>query len=174
MFCLSQQQMDCHRAIRLAVRSNNLDELRGNTDWWDNVWPAQWGKQMIYINVLGPRKCSWLESHGLFGGSSRCTWSISGFKKVEGAQLEKDSFRGKFSAAGKLFIEQNRWPWFTWWFNHLPGPSISPTRTPMPVASRGGSPGRIGKLPCKPSWTWRCRLGAERERVPRSLPTPGR
>ena len=22
-------------------------------------------------------------------------------------------------------------PWFTWWFNHLPGPSISPKRTPM-------------------------------------------
>ena len=21
--------------------------------------------------------------------------------------------------------------WFTWWFNHLPGPSISPKRTPM-------------------------------------------
>ena len=22
-------------------------------------------------------------------------------------------------------------PWSTWWFNHLPGPSISPKRTPM-------------------------------------------
>ena len=23
--------------------------------------------------------------------------------------------------------------WFTWWFNHLPGPSIAPERTPMVV-----------------------------------------
>ena len=25
----------------------------------------------------------------------------------------------------------NGWPWFTWWLNHLPGPSISLKRTPM-------------------------------------------
>ena len=30
-----------------------------------------------------------------------------------------------------LFCWKNRWPWFTWWFNHLPEPSISPKRTPM-------------------------------------------
>ena len=24
--------------------------------------------------------------------------------------------------------------WFAWWFNHLPGPSISPKRTPMEMA----------------------------------------
>ena len=30
-----------------------------------------------------------------------------------------------------LFWYTNRWPWFTWWFNHLPGPSIYPKRTPM-------------------------------------------
>ena len=30
-----------------------------------------------------------------------------------------------------LFWYKNRWPWFTWWFNHLPRPSISPKRTPM-------------------------------------------
>ena len=28
-----------------------------------------------------------------------------------------------------LFWLKNRWHWFTWWFNHLPGPSISPKRT---------------------------------------------
>ena len=22
-----------------------------------------------------------------------------------------------------LFWQTNRWPWFIWWFNHLPGPS---------------------------------------------------
>ena len=26
---------------------------------------------------------------------------------------------------------KNRGPWFTWWFNQLPGPSIFPKRTPM-------------------------------------------
>ena len=31
-----------------------------------------------------------------------------------------------------LFWSKNRWPWFTWWFNHLP---ISPKRTPMDVRS---------------------------------------
>ena len=28
--------------------------------------------------------------------------------------------------------------WFTWWFNHPPGPSISPKRTPM--CRGGGNP----------------------------------
>ena len=31
------------------------------------------------------------------------------------------------------FGRKNRWPWFTWWFNHPPGPSISPKRTPTPT-----------------------------------------
>ena len=30
-----------------------------------------------------------------------------------------------------LFWFKNRGPWFTWWFNQLPGPSISPKTTPM-------------------------------------------
>ena len=30
-----------------------------------------------------------------------------------------------------LFWCKNRWPSFTWWFNHLPGPSFCPKRTPM-------------------------------------------
>ena len=30
-----------------------------------------------------------------------------------------------------LVCSKNRGPWFTWWFNHLPGPSICPKRTPM-------------------------------------------
>ena len=39
-----------------------------------------------------------------------------------------------FSTMGVLFGcfgRKNRWPWFTGWFNHPPGPSISPKRTPM-------------------------------------------
>ena len=32
-----------------------------------------------------------------------------------------------------LFWWENRWPWFTWWFNHLPGPSICPKRTIVQV-----------------------------------------
>ena len=30
-----------------------------------------------------------------------------------------------------VLVRKNRWTWLTWWFNHLPGPSISPKRTPM-------------------------------------------
>ena len=30
-----------------------------------------------------------------------------------------------------LSCSKNRWFWFIWWFSHLPGPSISPKRTPM-------------------------------------------
>ena len=37
-----------------------------------------------------------------------------------------------------LFWQKNRWPWFTWWFNHLPGPSIPPKRTPMIVVYSSG------------------------------------
>ena len=45
------------------------------------------------------------------------------------------------SAQGGRKIEGDSW--FTWWFNHLPGPSICPKRTPMFVAAvvrrnRGG------------------------------------
>ena len=25
-----------------------------------------------------------------------------------------------------VVLLENRWPWFSWWLNHLPGPSISP------------------------------------------------
>ena len=35
---------------------------------------------------------------------------------------------------------KNRGPWLTWWFNQLPGPSVS-KRTPMPAGS-GENPGR--------------------------------
>ena len=44
---------------------------------------------------------------------------------------------GKVVSIGALFGcygRKNRWPWFTWWFNHLPGPSICPKRTPMVVS----------------------------------------
>ena len=39
------------------------------------------------------------------------------------------------------------WPWFTWWFNHLPGPSICPKRTPMPKDVKKDS--RKGMI-----WQW--------------------
>ena len=29
-----------------------------------------------------------------------------------------------------VVLVENRRAWFTWWFQHLPGPSICPTRTP--------------------------------------------
>ena len=32
------------------------------------------------------------------------------------------------------FARKNRWPWSTWCFSYLPGPSISPERTPMPLS----------------------------------------
>ena len=32
-----------------------------------------------------------------------------------------------------LFWSKNRWPWFAWWFNHLPGPSFCAKRTPMGI-----------------------------------------
>ena len=50
-------------------------------------------------------------------------------------------------------------PWFTWWFNHLPGPSICPKRTPMTtcgslvladaVGGGGGGRGRFWPTPIK-------------------------
>ena len=46
-----------------------------------------------------------------------------------------------------LFWLKNSWPWFTWWFNHLPKPSISSKWTPItPRLSRLGSRGEYGTL----------------------------
>ena len=38
------------------------------------------------------------------------------------------------AAEGFCFARKNRWPWFIWGFNQLPGPSISPKRTPTRFA----------------------------------------
>ena len=59
-----------------------------------------------------------------------------------GSERRRPEVPGGFAGQGHrcpfwLFWSKNRWHWFaywhwlTCWFNHLPGPSISPKRTPM-------------------------------------------
>ena len=62
--------------------------------------------------------------------------------------MQKEEFSHEHRCPFWLFCQKNRWPWFTWWFNHLPGPSISLKRTPM-VMRRGV--GR-GVFRTKPPW----------------------
>ena len=55
------------------------------------------------------------------GGRSRCVLVIVLSATSTGIGVLFDCFARK--------IDGNFW--FTWWFNHLPGPSISPKRIPM-------------------------------------------
>ena len=50
-----------------------------------------------------------------------------------------------------LFWQKNSWPWFTWWFSHLPRPSICPKRTPMPQTSGEDSRPPLSRFPISKS-----------------------
>ena len=59
-------------------------------------------------------------------------------------RLRRTPHSADFSEAEEKYAQAHRCPflgcfarridgdsWFAWWFNHIPGPSISPKRTPM-------------------------------------------
>ena len=63
--------------------------------------------------------------------------SVFLFLCLTNAQQERCTFKSTHTIIGVLLVVllENRWPWFTWWFNHPPGSSISPKRTPMRTMS---------------------------------------
>ena len=79
--------------------------------------------------------CPFVKKHGPFlaKGISRAE-AARGNRESRGSRRKSLNVCQGVPVIGVLFgcVDKNKkWPWYTWWFNHLPGPSISPKRTPM-------------------------------------------